>query len=75
MAIFMVEESLTGGSGSGSGCGGGGGAGSGTWGDDGLCAGRRQVDADRRARHEAEREQAEVAAADGKPAGSWWRRT
>ncbi len=44
-----------------------------TWGDDGLCAGCRQGDADQRARQEAEREQAEVAAAEARGSRSWWR--
>ncbi|MQS16048.1 hypothetical protein F7Q99_28350 [Streptomyces kaniharaensis] len=47
------------------------------WNDDGLCAGCRQADADRKAREAAERERAaaEAAAAEAKRTSSWWRRS
>ncbi|MEU9077020.1 hypothetical protein [Kitasatospora sp. NPDC048538] len=46
------------------------------WGDDGLCAGCRQADADQAEREAAERDRAaaEAAAAEAKRTGTWWRR-
>ncbi|MFE4397924.1 MULTISPECIES: replication-relaxation family protein [Streptomycetaceae] len=47
------------------------------WNDDGLCAGCRQADADRKAREAAGRERAaaEAAAAEAKRTSFWWRRS